>query len=160
MNLIKSFRPKFSEKKTRAIFLQNFSTTPLSMPPVSVACITPTLAGGCYLSSGTFFFFFFFGWESYSLHLWSTHVAKEPQGQCLVHLLTSNGLTKQLVKQQTSCLSQSHCAKPNKQHTRHPPNARQTTKLSSLNVFSEQRATKVQINPTQAISGQKAINVI
>ena len=26
-----------------------------------------------------FFFFFFFGWESYSLHLWNTHVAKEPQ---------------------------------------------------------------------------------
>ena len=33
--------------------------------------------------------FFFLGWESYSLHLINTHVAKEPQGQCLVYVLIS-----------------------------------------------------------------------
>ena len=31
------------------------------------------------------------------------HTAKEPQGQCLVHVSTSKKQTKQLVKQRTKC---------------------------------------------------------
>ena len=32
----------------------------------------------------------------------NTHLAKEPQGQCVVHVLTSKKQTKQLVKQQSA----------------------------------------------------------
>lgn len=48
-------------------------------------------------------YFYFLGWESYSLHLCS----KEPQGQCLAQLVTSNRQTKQMVKQQTTRLPKS-----------------------------------------------------
>ena len=89
----------------------------------------------------SFFSFLFFEWENYSSHLWNTHLAKDPQGQCLVYVLISNKQTKQLVEQQTKCLQEGHYAKPNKPHPGVSPHARQTTKSSSLSVITGQRAT-------------------
>ena len=63
------------------------------------------------------------GWESYSLQLWSTHVAM------IVHLLSSNELTKQHVKSKQSVCSRGHNVKQRRQHTR--ASARQTSKLST-----------------------------
>ena len=75
-----------------------------SMPPLPLSLVS------------FFFFFCFLGGKDIH-HNCGTHVTKEPQGQCLVHVLTTNKQTKQLVKQQTKCL-QKGLVKQNKQHPR------------------------------------------